>query len=104
MPTERKINRVEEMRGWMEQCTIAISTDYTGLPVGEMTNLRRALRDRGIRYRVVNNRLAHLAADAADRAQIKEIIVGPTGIAFGYDDPSEPAKACWSLSETRGRP
>ena len=40
MPTQRKIEAVEEMRKWMEECTIAISTDYTGMDVVAMTNLR----------------------------------------------------------------
>ena len=93
MPTERKISSVEALRGWIEQCSIAISTDYSGLSVGAMTDLRRALREKGVQYRVVKNRLAFLAADAASRPLIKDIIEGQTGIAFGYGDPSEPAKA-----------
>ena len=93
MPTERKINSVEALRGWMEQCSIAISTDYSGLSVGAMTDLRRALREKVVQYRVVKNRLAFLAADAAGRPLIKDIIEGQTGIAFGYGDPSEPARA-----------
>jgi large subunit ribosomal protein L10 len=77
----------------MERCTIAISTDYTGLAVGAMTDLRRALRERNVQFRVVKNTLAHLAAEAAERPGLKDIVRGPTGIAFGYGDPTEPAKA-----------
>ena len=93
MPTERKTKTVEEMREWMEKCTIAISADYTGMAVGAMTDLRRVLRERGVEFHVVKNTLAHLAADAAGRPAMKEIVEGPTGIAFGYGDPAEPAKA-----------
>ena len=96
MPAERKVQQVEEMRQWMEKCTVAVSTDYTGLGVTVMTGLRRALRDKDIEYRVVKNRLAHLAAEAADRPGFKEIISGPTGIAVGYGEPTDPAK---TLSE-----
>ncbi len=84
------------MRQWMEKCTVAVSTDYTGLGVTVMTGLRRALREKDIEYRVVKNRLAHLAAEAADRPGFKEIISGPTGIAVGYGEPTDPAK---TLSE-----
>jgi large subunit ribosomal protein L10 len=84
------------MRQWMEKCTVAVSTDYTGIGVSVMTGLRRALRDKDIEYRVVKNRLAHLAADAANRPGFKEIISGPTGIAIGYGEPTDPAK---TLSE-----
>ena len=93
MPTEEKIKAVDEMRQWMENCTVAISTDYTGLAVGQMTELRRVLRAKGVQYRVVKNTLAHLAADAATKPAMKDIVQGPTGIAFGFGDPTESAKA-----------
>ena len=93
MPNQKKIDAVAEMREWMEQCTIAISTDYSGLPVSAMTTLRRALRERGVQFRVVKNRLAHLAAEAAERPGIKAIVEGPTGMAFSNGDPAEPARA-----------
>ena len=80
----------------MEKCTVAVSTDYTGLGVTVMTGLRRALREKDVEYRVVKNRLAHLAADAANRPGFKQIVEGPTGIAIGYGEPTDPAK---TLSE-----
>ena len=93
MPTQRKVEDVEKIRRLIEGCTVAISADYTGLAVGAMTELRRALRKRGVEFRVVKNRLTYLAADAAGKPAMKEIVQGPTGIAFGFDDPLEPAKA-----------
>lgn len=93
MPTEAKIKTVDELRGYMERCTIAVSTDFTGLSVDDMTDLRNALREKGVLFRVIKNRLAYLAADAAGRPEIKEIVQGPTGIAFGDGDPLGPAKA-----------
>ena len=84
---------VDQIRAWLEESTIAISTDYSGLRVGAMTELRRALRQRGVQFRVVKNSLTHLAADAAGMPAVKEIVDGQTGIAFGYGDPTEPAKA-----------
>ncbi len=101
MPTQKKIDAVEEMRQWIERCAIAISADYTGMPVGEMTELRRALRERGVEFRVVKNRLAYLAADAAGRPEFKEIVTGPTAIAIGYEDSLEPAKALSDFVRTR---
>ena len=93
MPTEKKEEAVREIQGWLKDTSIIITTDYTGLHVGEMTNLRRVLRERGVRYKVVKNTLTYLAADAAGQPLVKEIVQGPTAIAFGYDDPIEPAKA-----------
>ena len=104
MPTERKVKRVEELRQWMEQCTIAISTDFSGLDVGGMTDLRRALREKGVQYRVVKNSLALLASDAAGRPEFKEIIEGPTGIAYWDREPSELAKALSEFVKTTRSP
>ena len=93
MPTERKVADVDEMREWMAACTIAISADMTGMGVTAMTDVRRALREQGVHLRVVKNRLAHLAAEAAGREMIKDIVEGPTVMAYGFDDPVGPAKA-----------
>ena len=93
MPTQAKEDAVSELADKFGRSSIVITTDYSGLPVGEMTALRRALREAGVEYRVVKNTLAYLAADAAGRPAIKEAIEGPTGIALGYGEPTEPAKA-----------
>ena len=93
LPTEGKVKEVEQLRSLIEGCTVAVAADYSGMTVDAMTELRRALRQRDVTFRVVKNRLAYLAADAAGRPLVKEIVKGPTGIAFGYEDPVEPAKA-----------
>ena len=93
MPTKKKMDLVEELREKFTQCTIAVATDYTRLPVNTMTELRQKMRERDVEYKVVKNTLTYLAADAAHRPQIKEIVQGPTALAFGYNDPLEVAKA-----------
>ncbi len=93
VPTEAKIAQVEATRELIESCTAVVSTDYTGLTVQDMTDLRRSLRGNGVGFRVVKNTLTHLAADAAGRPGMKEIVEGPTGIAFSLEDPVAPAKA-----------
>lgn len=93
MPTTDKAQAVEAMKDWMEKCTVAIATNYDGLPVSEMTELRRALRESGVQYKIVKNTLAYRAADEAGKPGIKEIVKGPTGIAFTYGEQVDPAKA-----------
>ena len=51
MPTEEKVKQVDEIKQLMESCTIAISADYSGLAVGALGDMRRALRERGVRFR-----------------------------------------------------
>ena len=93
MPTEKKEAAVADFKQWLDGATIVISTNYAGLPVDEMTKLRRALRAKDVRYKVVKNTLAYLAADEAGQAAVKEIVKGPSAVAFGYGEPTEPAKA-----------
>ena len=93
MPTQRKVDLVEEIRQLIERCTIAVTTDHSGMNVVAMTSLRSALRERGVEFRVVKNRLTYLAADAANKPQFKEVVRGPTGIAWGFDESLEPVKA-----------
>ena len=93
MPTEAKIQRVNVLKDKLERCTIAIAADYTGLSVNEMTNLRRRMRAAGVDLTVVKNTLTYLASEAAGRPQVKEIVKGPTVLAFGYDDPQDVTKA-----------
>ena len=93
MPTERKVKSVETLSKLLSDCTIAISTDFTGMSVGSMTDLRRALRDNGVQYKVIKNNLLYLAADDAGKPLVKDIVEGATGMAFGFDDPTVPARA-----------
>jgi len=92
LPTQQNLNKVDAIRDWINRCTIAIATDYTGLSVADMTSLRKALRDSGIEYRVIKNTLALLAADGSTKPDVKQIVEGPTALAFGYDDPLAAAK------------
>lgn len=93
MPTQAKEEAVDLLKEKFERSSIVITTNYSGLPVSEMTDLRRALREANVEYRIIKNTLAYIAADRAGKPAIKEVINGPTGIAFGYDDPLEPARA-----------
>ena len=93
MPTQRKVEAVDELRQLIERCTIVVSADYTGMNVDAMTELRRVLRQHGVEFHVVKNRLTYLAAEAAGKPYVKDIVQGPTGIAFGFDDSLGPAKA-----------
>ena len=104
MPTEAKIKKVEEIKDLLEKSTILISTDFTGMDVNSMTALRRALREKGVGYRIVKNTLTYLAADAAGMPGVKEIVQGQTGIAFSYGDPIEPAKAISEFVRTTRLP
>lgn len=92
MPTQAKIDQVSALKEKLERCSITITANYTNIPGNEMTELRRRTRTAGVEFVVIKNTLMSLAADAAQRPQVKEILQGPTAVAFGYDDPVEVAK------------
>jgi large subunit ribosomal protein L10 len=92
MPTQKKIDLVEEMRDQIERSSIAIATEYRGLSVTEMVALRRAIRQAGVEMKVVKNRLFLRAAEAAGKPELAQLLEGPTAVVFGYDDVVAPAK------------
>ena len=92
MPTQAKIDKVSELKDKLERSSIALATKCTNLDVNEMNELRKKTREAGVEFVVIKNTLMHLAADAASKPQIKEIVQGPTAIAFGYDEPVDVAK------------
>ena len=93
MPTEAKRENVADLADRIKRSTIAIATDFSGLGVNQLTELRRRLREQGVEYRVVKNRLAALAATEAGVDQFRELLDGVTGIVFGYGEPEAAAKA-----------
>ena len=92
MPTQEKIDRVQNIKARLERSTIAMTTSYSGISVNEMTELRRAMRGGGVDFTIIKNTLLYLAADEAHKPQLKEIVQGPTAIALGYDDPVDAAR------------
>ena len=93
MPTEKKRKMVDSLTEKLSRCNIVISSDFRGLPVAEMAELRRKLRQKGIEYKVVKNTLALIASERAGKAALKEVVEGPTGLALGYGDPIEATRA-----------
>jgi large subunit ribosomal protein L10 len=93
MPTVEKEAAVVELADRIKRSTIAIATDFSGLGVNQITELRRQLRTAGVEYKVVKNRIAAIAADEAGVLPFKEILEGATGIVFGYGDVASAAKA-----------
>jgi large subunit ribosomal protein L10 len=90
---------VEELTDSFSEAQALVITDYLGLDVAEMTELRRRLREAGVKYKVVKNTLAGIAAEKANVDEIDEYFVGPTAIAFGIDDAVSPAKILVDFAE-----
>src|SRR3972149_6418346 len=92
MPTEAKRATVAELTTILEASTSSIVADYRGLKVSETSAARRSLREKGIGYHVVKNRLARIAAEQAGIAELSPLLQGPTALALGTDDEARLAR------------
>jgi large subunit ribosomal protein L10 len=86
MPTEAKEAAVAALREELARSTTMIVSEYRGLTVREIAEIRRALRKQDVTYRVVKNRLMKIAAGDQVGAALGPLLTGPTAIAFGTDE------------------
>jgi large subunit ribosomal protein L10 len=89
---KEKIQLTAELIDTLGASDVLYLTDFTGLNVKEITELRRRFREAGYRFIVVKNRLALRAIEQLDLPDITEYLRGPTGFVVGTDDPVAPAK------------
>ena len=89
---EQKAEQVELLSEKLRKAKVALLTDYRGLTVTQLQDLRGKLRTGDVEYRVVKNTLARRAAEAAGVPALQAELEGPVAIAFGYDDLSLPSR------------
>ena len=86
MPTEAKRRTVDELREQLGRSPTLIVSEYRGLTVKEIAEIRRSLRKQDVTYKVVKNRLMKIAAAETRGSALDALLVGPTAIAFGTDE------------------
>jgi len=89
---EPKKQFVQELKARLEKSAVVILTDYKGLDVEAMTELRAKLREAQVEYQVIKNTMLRLASEGTGAEAIKDSFVGPSAIAMSYEDPVAPAK------------
>lgn len=100
MATPKKVATVEQAREWYEQSIGLIFTDYSGLSVSEMQDLRKSLRAAGAEFHVVKNTLFRLAI-GEDIAQLPdELHNGTTATVFVFREQPACAKAVVTFSKS----
>ena len=98
MPRPEKVQAVTDIRERLEDARAVFLTEYRGLSVSDVQELRNALREAGAEYKVVKMTLAKLAAGDAGIEGIDEYLEGPTALAFAKTDPVATAKALKDFS------
>lgn len=92
MNLEDKKKIVQDLNERFSKAAVVIVTDYKGLDVAAINDLRRKLRKEEVEYQVVKNSLMVRASQETDVALIKETFKGPSAVAMSYSDPIAPAK------------
>lgn len=97
MAKPEKVTAVAEIASRFTESSAAVLTEYRGLTVAQLTEVRRALGP-GNSYAVVKNTLTRRAARDAGLDQLDELLTGPTAIAFITGDPVAPTKGLRDFS------
>jgi large subunit ribosomal protein L10 len=92
MPTQAKAAVIDEITERFQSSSAAVLTEYRGLTVAQLTQLRRSLGE-GSSYSVVKNTLTKRAAESVGFSDLAPLLTGPTAIAFIEGDPVVAAKA-----------
>jgi large subunit ribosomal protein L10 len=93
MERTQKNAQIGEIKGRFDKMSSVVFLDFKGLSVENVTKLRAEFRKAGVEYRVVKNTLVkHALKDAPYKDKLGKVLVGMTGIAWSYEDPSAAAK------------
>jgi large subunit ribosomal protein L10 len=99
-PRPEKVAVVEEVRTKLDSSSAAILTEYRGLKVKELADLRRSLRAVGGDYKIYKNTLVRFAARDLGLDELEALLEGPTAIAFVEGDAVDVAKALRDFART----
>ncbi|MDZ7722916.1 MAG: 50S ribosomal protein L10 [candidate division KSB1 bacterium] len=107
MPRPEKIQKVEELAELLESSQGIYLTDYSGLTVEEITELRRAFHNADVSYLVIKNTLARRSCEKAGLTGFNSYLTGPNAIAVAKGDPAAPARVIADFlkeHEEKGKP
>jgi large subunit ribosomal protein L10 len=100
MARPEKVAAVAEIRARLTESDAAVLTEYRGLKVSELADLRGALRPAGTEFKIYKNTLARRAAEEAGLTELVPLLEGPTAIAFVKGDAVIAAKALRDFGRT----
>jgi large subunit ribosomal protein L10 len=100
VPTQEKIATVEELRKRLDGAKAVVLTEYRGLTVQQLSDLRKQLRAVRAEYKVVKNRLARIAGAAVGLDALRADLKGPTALVISREDPVAVAKTLATFART----
>jgi large subunit ribosomal protein L10 len=99
-PRAEKVAVVDEVRARFDDSDAAILTEYRGLKVKDLAELRRNLRKDGGEYKVYKNTLVRFATRSLGLHELDGMLEGPTAVAFVKGDPAAVAKTLRDYGRT----
>ncbi len=103
MASEKILNQkkeeVSKLAAEMKEPKIILLTDYRGINVTDVTNLRTDLRNVNAHYRVIKNNITRRALAECGIEGLEDKLVGPTAVIMSNEDYLEPAKAIYKFSK-----
>ena len=103
-PRAEKVAVVNEVRDRLDASDAAVLTEYRGLTVAELAQLRRELVAAGGDYKIYKNTLVRLAVAEGPRAPLHDMLTGPIAITFVQGDVSAVAKALRDFARSNPEP
>jgi len=100
---EKKKEITDELREKFSRSEIVILTDYKGLNVAAVTELRRKLREAEVDFKVVKNTLLRRAAEGTTAEPLTGSFTGPSAVAMSYKDPVAPAKVLTEFAKSNDK-
>lgn len=104
MPNSKNIELLAELKDKLSRAKAVYFTDYLGLDVSSITDLRSQFFNADVEYTVAKNTLLKIAAKENNIEGIDKFLTGPTAIAISYDEPSSPAKVIMAFSKEHNKP
>lgn len=87
-----KAEKIEAIKENIAKAKVTVVTEYRGLSVDNVMNLRRALQKENCDYQIAKNTLAKLAIKGTEHEVLADILKGPVALAYGFEDQVAPAK------------
>ena len=99
MPTQEKVETIEDLKTRLRGVKTVLLTEYRGLSVAQLSDLRKQLRSVSAEYKIVKNRLARLAL-SSDLSAVGTHLKGPTGMILSREDAVAVAKTLHTFART----
>ena len=104
MPSQKNQDEVTQLMEKLEKANAVYFTDFLGLDVPSITELRTEFFKASIEFKVAKNTLLKLAAENINLEGLDDFLVGSTAIAISYDEPTLPAKILKKFTEDHDKP